>query len=762
MKKLTLALLSLGLVGFVSAQTAKQFWSSVDEKRMMPAEERVIIPKKYKVFELVSDNLKTALWSAPDEKDVSLANSQVIIDLPMPDGSLQKFRVVYSPVMAPELAAQFPNIKTFNVMGLDEPGTFGKLDWAEMEFHGMIRKTSGDVFIDPYSRNNYVRYISYNASDFEKDPSHKIPEAGVIPNPNTNTAEPKDIKKKRENDAGVNVAKICAGTSLRTYRLAIACTGEYAKAATGLASPTVAQTLAKIVTTVNRVDGIYETEVAVKFILVASETLVVFTDPVTDLFDGNDNSTTLISESQTVIDSKIGTTNYDVGHTFSTGGGGLAQLGVPCRSGQKAKGITGSGKPVGDPYDVDYVAHELGHQFGGNHTFRSSLGSCSGNGNATTRVEPGSGITIMAYAGICAADDLDPHSIAYFHTISFDEIMAYTNTGSGNSCPVTTATGNKAPVVTGSTTYSIPKSTPFVLTGSATDPDGDTLTYQWEETDNGASFGTWNSGTKPYFMSYAPVSTPCRMFPKLSVVLSGNMTGTIGEYLPSTAQTLNFRLTARDNKMGGGGVCYESSQVTITANGPFSVSYPTATGITWASASTQTVTWNVNGTNAAPISCANVNILFSSDGGQTFSTLMNNVPNSGSQLITAPTLSTTATTCRIKVESVGNIFFDISDNNFTVTVNPNGIANTTPNNMAMQLFPNPAGDQVKVNIYGLNRKEKTTLVIYNLLGTVILKEVVMGKENYELNYDVSKFNQGIYFIEVSGSNKKAVSKLVKQ
>ena len=258
----------------------------------------------------------------------------------------------------------------------------------------------------------------------------------------------------------------------------MACTGEYAVAATGSATPTMAQTLAKIITSVNRVDGVYETEVAVRLVLVATETLVVFTNASTDPFNGNNNASTLIGESQSVISSTIGSANYDIGHTFSTGGGGLAGLGVVCINSQKASGITGSPNPVGDPYDIDYVAHEIGHQFAGNHTFNATTSSCGGgNRNASTAVEPGSGVTIMAYAGICGStNDLAPNSIAYFHAISYDEIVNFTNLNNGNSCAATTSTGNQAPVVTGSGNYFVPKSTPFILTGSATDPDGDALT----------------------------------------------------------------------------------------------------------------------------------------------------------------------------------------------------------------------------------------------------------------------------------------------
>jgi hypothetical protein len=751
MKKSIITLSLFCFASIVIAQSAKQFWSPVDENKIMRTGERVTIPKKYKTFELFGDNLKTSLWSAPDEKEVQLSESPVIIVLPMPDGTLQEFRVVNSPVMAPELAAQFPDMKTFNIMSLDAERASGKLDWTEMGFHAMIRKVSGDIYIDPYSHKNFSDYIVYNNADLVKEADQMMHCLGTIVPPD---------HESRKGDPSVNAA--CVGANLRTYRLAVACTGEYAVAATGVSTPTVAQALSCIVTTVNRVDGVYEKDLSVKMVLVPAETTIVYVNASTDPFTGNNNANVLINESQSVIDSKIGNTNYDVGHTFSTGGGGLSTLGGVCTTGQKASSITGSPSPTGDGYDIDYVAHEMGHDFGGNHTFRAVTGACSGNQNPGTMVEPGSGITIMAYAGICSPNDDSTHSIAYMHAISYDELVTYTNTGAGNSCPVNTATGNHAPVVTGSATYNIPKSTPFILTGSATDQDNDPLTYSWEETDNNSTGGNWNSGTKPYFRSYNPFVVPYRIFPKLSVLLTGTYTTTIGEYLPSTAQTLNFRLTVRDNKMGGGGVCFANSQAVITSAGPFSITYPNTTGITWASGSTQTITWNVNGTDVAPVSCANVNILYSKDGGYTFTTLMSNVPNSGTQQITAPTFSATVTTCRIKVESVGNIFFDINDKNFTITAGAVGVDNISSTNMAMQLYPNPANNQVSVNIYGLNRNEKTSLVVYDLLGNAIMKDILSGKDNYELSYDVSQFRQGIYFIEVSGSDKKAVSKLVKR
>ena len=754
MKKLPLFIAAFGFSVLVQAQSVRPIWSSVKEKEIKPVGERVIIPNKYKTYHISSD-LKTMLWSAPDEKDVKLQDSPVMIDLPMPDGTMQQYRVVYSPVMAPELAAQFPDMRTFNVVSVDGSAAYGKLDWTEMGFHAMIRKTGNDIFIDPFCRSNTSDYITYYRSDYEKDPSKILPEVGVKENKNT----------KKKGNASTDAAAICVGANLRTYRLAVACTGEYAVAATGVSAPTVAQTLACIITTVNRVDGVYETDLAVKLVLVATETVVVYTNATTDPFTGNNNANTLINESQTVIDNNIGDANYDVGHTFSTGGGGLSTVGGVCQSGQKASSITGSPTPTGDGYDIDYVAHEMGHDFGGEHTFRAITNACSGNQNPGTMVEPGSGITIMAYAGICSPNDDSTHSIPYFHTISYDEIVAYTNTDLGNGCPVNTASGNHPPVVTPSPNYVIPKSTPFTLTGSATDVDGDKLTYSWEEYDNNSTGGNWNDGNKPYFRSNDPVSSPSRVFPKLVDVLKGPSTYTtvIGEFLPATAQTLNFRLVARDNKLGGGGVCYAASTVTISAAaGPFAITYPNATGISWASASPQTITWSVNGTTAAPINCVNVNILISYDGGYTFSTLMNNVSNSGSQLITVPTVSATIATCRIRVEAAGNIFFDINDNNFTITAISTGINTISSTNLSMQLVPNPANEQVQVKLYGLNPNEKLNLVIYDMLGKVVLKDVLTGKENYEVSYDIGDFSKGIYITEVIGPSKKAVSRLIKQ
>jgi hypothetical protein len=758
-KKTLLVSLSLLFAFSINSQNnSDNFWSPINQSSIRSAGKRQIIPQKFVAFELIGNELKTKLLSAPNEANVRINESTCIISLPLPNGSFEKFRVVESPIMEPGLAAQFPNIKTYSVKGIDDAYANGKIDWTlEFGFHGMVRSVHGDFFIDQYCLENTKDYISYYTSDFIKDPSQKIPEASLI----TDNDEKKSFS---EPGAKINAMPpaTCVGNQLRRYRLAVACTGEYAVAATGSTTPTVAQTLAKIVTSVNRVNGVYETEVAVRLILVATQTNVIFTVAATDPFAGNNNAGTLINESQSVITANIGSANYDVGHTFSTGGGGLAGLGVVCNNSQKARGITGSPSPVGDPYDIDYVAHEIGHQFAGNHTFNSTVSSCGGgNRNGSTAVEPGSGITIMAYAGICGSQDLAPNSIAYFHAISYDEIVNFTNLNGGNSCPVTTTTGNNPPVVIGSGNYIVPKSTPFVLTGSATDIDGDALTYSWEETSLGTA-GNWNSGNKNFFMSYTPTPSPSRLFPKQSVVLSGNYTGTKGEYVPATAQTIQFRLTARDNKMGGGGVCYSINTITVSGTaGPLSVTYPDATGIVWGSSTPQTITWAVNGTNAAPVSCDSVKILISYNGGITYSTLLGSTPNDGTELITAPTVTASILTCRIKVESKGNIFYDVSNNNFEISISV-GLNSLSKNNpIGLSVWPNPFTNQLNFAVGNLKIESNTEVKVMDVLGKTISQYSYTNKTELNETIDLSDVSNGVYFLKVTNNNKQSVYRIIK-
>jgi hypothetical protein len=641
----------------VAAQTFSQtehLWSDVSERQFVPVGEMYNFPQPHRTLALDFAAMQSLLRTAPMER--TAGSTPLVLSIPTPDGAFQRFTVVEYSMMEAPLAGQFPDIRTYHGQGLDNPAARVRLDITRAGVRAMVFAPSATYFIDPHNQGDVLHYVCYGRNGVMREREFSAPHMSC-----NLVATPQRIEELRQLVAMSPLTP--TGPQLRTYRLACAATGEYTQYHGG----TVPLGLAAIVTAVNRINGVYETEIAVRMTLVANNSSLVYTNGATDPYT-NDDGFAMLSQNQSTLDGVIGSANYDIGHVFSTGGGGIAGLGVVCVGGSKAEGVTGLTNPIGDPFYIDYVAHEMGHQFGGNHTFNSNAGSCSGgNRNAATAYEPGSGSTIQAYAGICGSHDLQPNSDAYFHTISFDEMVAYTNSGGGNSCAVTTNTGNNAPVITvPAGGFTIPRSTPFALTGSATDANGDALTYCWEEFDLGPA-GNPNtpSGNAPIFRSFNPTTSPTRTFPKLSDLL--NDTQTIGEILPSYARTLTFRLTARDNRSGGGGVDRSSIvQFTVDgAAGPFTVTAPN-TAVSWEALTDQTVTWNVSGTNSAPVNCANVKISLSTDGGTTFPiVILASTPNDGSQTITVPDNQTT--TGRIKVEAVGNIFFDISNVNFTIT-----------------------------------------------------------------------------------------------
>ena len=691
-RSFTAIALLLAVCAAAHAQTsADGVWTGIDESQIGGrSAERLIFPAAYRTFRLNKSALTSVLDNAPSEFSESSRFMQTILTLPTPDGKFERFRIEHSLIVEPGLLTKYPELgRTYNGRGIDDPTATARLDLLPNGFHAMVLSRSGTVLIDPYAVGDTENYLTYLKRDVPKTSEwacrfDEFEFMDSLLNPTDNTSEL--IPDAASND-------VISGTQLRTYRLALASTNEYTVA---VGTNTIAGALAAKVLVMNRVNAVYERDVAIRMVMIANNDIITYAaDNMTcgpanneACTSGNDpyantSGSTMLGQNQTRLDAVIGTANYDIGHVFSTGGGGVATLNGPCGA-NRARGVTGLSNPVGDPFAIDYVAHEMGHQWGGSHTFNGGSGNCAGgNRSAANAYEPGSGITIMAYAGICSGQNLAANSIDTFHVRSLEQIVAFSQSGNGNSCANSTATGNTPPAVSvlGGPSWNIPKQTPFTLTASASDVDGDTITYDWQEYDLGPTTtaipNTDSDGNaRPIFRPFLPVSGPSRTFPALEHVLdSANVplatTGGFltGEMLPAITRTMTFQVVARDNRSNGGGINTATATVNVDgASGPFAITAPN-TNVGWAGNSSQTVTWNVASTSAAPVNAANVRILFSSDGGITFPTVISaSTPNDGSQLITVPNVSTT--TGRIKVEAVGNIFFDIADVNLTVTAGP--------------------------------------------------------------------------------------------
>ncbi|WP_341216275.1 reprolysin-like metallopeptidase, partial [uncultured Wocania sp.] len=573
----------------LSAQNNKAFWTKVSKEEASIGKKgaRKTEPLKSVYYQLDINRLKTAL-SSVSKRNTKNEASNLIIQIPNSEGHFDSFEVKESSVLEPDYQEKYPELRTYIGQNIENPSSIISFSVTPKGFHGMVLSSkTGTQFIDPYTQNN--TYIVYNKGDLPR-----LKEAFKCYLPDDATVA-REISKKSKSFKNANDSK------LRTFRLALASTIEYSEyhwEAAGLTDGDTeaakkAAVLAAMVVTMNRVNSIFQRDLAIKMTLVDNSNIIFIN---TDSFTNND-AELLIDESQSEINSIIGAANYDIGHTFSTGGGGLASLNSPCVDNRKAMGITGSSNPVGDAYDIDYVAHEMGHQFGAPHTFNGNAGECAGgNRTATNAYEPGSGSTIMAYAGICSPQNVQLQSDAYFHQKSIQMIWDNITTGL-STCGTETILTNNVPIANAGPDYTIPISTAYKLVGSSTDPDGTTgHTYTWEQYDLGSSGLPKETNTSgPLVRSFEGSSNPVRNIPNFPdyVATAGSTTW---EKLASVNRTLNFALTVRDNDVmgadGGGQTDVDFVQISVNSTDPFAVVNP----VSWVQGTTQTIEWVVGQT----------------------------------------------------------------------------------------------------------------------------------------------------------------------
>ncbi|MBL7472335.1 reprolysin-like metallopeptidase [Robertkochia sediminum] len=573
------------------------------------------------------------------------------IAFPSPEGTMESYRVVRTRVLSEKLAAKFPGIRSYQGISLTHPGRRIYFSMDKTGFHGMIRDGSASWYLNPVSQGSETIYLAAK-SQIDPHSYQCLTEGKVV----AEAREKANTQLRSFND-----------TSLRTFRLALACTGEYseyhinqANVASGTEVEQKEAVLSAMNTTMTRVNGIFENDLALTMQIIDNNDQIIFLDAQNDGLTNNDGSA-LLNEIQEVIDNAIGFNNYDIGHVFSTGGGGIAQVASPCTN-NKARGVTGLSVPEGDLFDIDFVAHEMGHQLGATHTFNNS---CGENRTPITAVEPGSGSTIMAYAGICPPN-VAGQSGDYFHAISVQQI--WQNITQGNStCASVTALSNSAPVLTPPSNYKIPAGTPFVLEATATDADNDALTFCWEQQDNEISLQPpLNTATDgPVFRSRTPSTSPNRYFPNPQSLLNNDLSPE-WEILPTVSRDLNFSILVRDNNQAGGQSARGDVNIEVFDTGsPFRVTSQ-STSTTLQAGEPETITWDVAGTNAEPFNTTLVDILLVVNGDFDNPVIIEeDTPNDGNQEVVMPT-DVASNNARIMVRAANNIFFALNQGNISL------------------------------------------------------------------------------------------------
>ena len=733
------------LLGCSTAFGQQNYWKEINQRNVNSTNlvDRSSTPKAYKLFTLNIDNLLN------DLNQVKGKSATHIVNIPNENGEVTKYAVEEASIMAPKLQEKFNTIKSYVGKSVDGKST---IRFSYSPYHGfsaMIQKGHKVSYIDAYTEDlsTYISYSRQNVDDNINFTCH------------TDDVQQQNLINQITDNAPIN--KTANDGKLRKYRLALATTIEYSRYhinKAGLQSGTDEEKLAAVLSAINvamtRVNGVYEKEFGVTMELVENNDKIVFIK--TDEYTNNSGSA-MLKENQTVLDREIGTANYDVGHVFSTGGGGVAYLQSPCST-SKAGGVTGLGAPINDPFYIDYVAHEMGHQFGAPHTFNNS---CGGNRSGATAVEPGSGSTIMAYAGICPPN-VQNNSDPYFSTVSVNNIYNFIKSANG-SCSVNTDSGNNEPIIEVSKlSHNIPHSTAFILEATATDLDGDALTYNWEQTDTQIATQppvSTNTGG-PTFRSLNPTTEGYRYFPNLQSIVAGKLTLDTNpapmnwEVIPSVARTLKFSILARDNNPKGGQTDRKNLTLVVKNVGPFKVTSQSITE-NWKQDNSATINWDVAGTDANGIDTQNVKILLSVDGGQKFDyVLAETVPNNGSYTFTVPAGLGITDKARIMIKAIDNVFLAVNSANFSIESSL--ATNEIKGKDLATISPNPSKGIINLDF----AKSVTTgkITVTDLAGRSVYVSKLNSSKSQQIN--LTNLTNGVYIISIESDGQTFTKKLI--
>ncbi len=664
MKKIPLlSLFCCGWIASLSAQSAPSFFQPIAESAVVlrSVAPRAVMPSAYTTYQLQLSALQSKLQSAPWEFTPAARQHTCTIALPMSDGTMEDFAVWQVAMMAPELAAKAPYIHTYGGESLLTPGKTVRFSTTVRGFRAMImRPDLGTEYVEPYAWGQLDYYVAFDRATLPLNP-HRGLTTGVVPGNTPPTVSPDEYPYTPQvEDRGTLFDPV----KLRIFRYVAACTGQFAQDHGG----TLESALSAVVEYTNMVSATYERDIDMRLQLVGNNDKVIYLDPDTDPYTGLEVGDWM-SQNPAIINTKIGSANYDVAHVYARyiqGGaiGVAGAIGNTCTPSKAAGCSAGNGNnDYGDGF-LGVIGQEVGHQTGGGHTWNR----CDGGGGrqGATAFEPGSGSTIMSYAGACGSDNVQGNSDLYYHAGSIEEIRTYFLNFQG-ACGSDMTTDNLAPVVTlpYPNDFYIPISTPFVLDGSATDGDGDAMTYSWEGIDAGPESPLGQpTGNAAIFRTRPAVDVSYRYFPRLNTVLANG--SDITEQLPTYTRDLTFRLTVRDNRTNGGGVGWADLAFhAFEGAGPFLVQYPNVSTITWHVGEYANVTWDVANTDKSPVNCKKVNIRLSTNSGQTYPVMLAaNVDNDGSQTVLVP--ANIGPFARVRIDAVDNVFYDISNQNFKI------------------------------------------------------------------------------------------------
>ena len=681
-----LLLILSGLI-LCSPSFTQSFWSDASDSdwTVLRSEDQPIQPEAFRpIFITEADRVNTFLRSSASFK----------ASFPLPDGSQKTFTLTSVDQFHPALAKKYPHIRSYSGFDPDQPQHRIALSIGEKGVHAVYQSDRGEVYLDPYQQSSNERHMVYYTRD------HHLP-ADLAGNLRCGSAElsTTDLFNQPLGTPKSPLRSSADPVDLQVYDIAIATTGEYSQANGG----TKASVLEAINVALTRINFVFVRDMAIRFRLIEENEEVIYLNAEDDPYD-DDNISALLSQNTTNLANVLGPDNYDLGHVFAgpCGGGtvGQAALGGTCNTQRKARAASCQ-IGANDRFYINVVAHEIGHQFNATHTFNNCPPN-EGQLSPISAYEPGGGSTIMSYADACGTQSFQNSADPYFHVHSLQQMYDYSRRSTGSTCPEIESVDNTVPEVSIPITNGtvIPVSTPFKLSATVSDVEAETITYCWEQYDLDPAQSSLGSpeGNDPSFRSYEPTVEPFRYFPRLFDIIVG--TESRVEVLPDYARDLTFRCTVRDNDVEAGGVTWGEVDLRVTDKaGPFTVIAPNR-DLEYFGGKEYEIRWDVANTDQAPVNCKFVNVLLSLDRGATIlDTLAKSTPNDGSVFVTFP--DTSSDRSRIFVEAVGNVFFDTSDDDFTLKRAQDTTygVKLAPSGVPLSCQPEMIGIQVETNAF---------------------------------------------------------------
>jgi hypothetical protein len=293
--------------------TAQSFFEPVEASStslILSSSAPADMPVTFNAYRVNTAGLSSIIATAPQEAELSANTAATIIDIPLPDGTMESFSIWNIQTLDAVLYKKYQEIRTFSGQSLRQPGMTlrGTITVRGLSLM-ILLPDMGAAYVEPIDPAQPDLCMAYDRNAIPIE-SVRAARAGLRPPLEAKVAPPAIATATPATPRG----PVLAPVRLRTLRFAVACTGEFAQDHGG----TRQSALAAIVDYSNRLSAIFERDMAIRFVLVAENELLINLDGATDPYPGPD-PTSNAGPNALIVNSRLGEEKYDIGHVLMRG-----------------------------------------------------------------------------------------------------------------------------------------------------------------------------------------------------------------------------------------------------------------------------------------------------------------------------------------------------------------------------------------------------------------------------------------------------------